>query len=1363
MRRKQRTASVRGGLPAPEGLPDREIDSSRPAATDEFPVVGIGASAGGLEAFTALISALTDDTGMAFVAVPHLDPAHPSALSEILARSTSMPVIEVADGQTIVPNSIYVLPPGRDMTIEGATLVLQPRAVGVLHRPIDLFFRSLAEARRHLAIGVVLSGTATDGTLGVRVIKGAGGITFAQDDSARQTSMPHSAIADGFVDFVLPPHQIGAELVRIGRSPRTLQSAALPHADNDAEVAAILQIVRRETGVDFTNYKAGTLRRRILRRMILKRADRLEDYAQIVRETPGEARALHDDLLIGVTSFFRDHQSFEALTRTAFRRVLDAERDAEPIRVWVMGCSTGEEAYSLAIALTEHAEAAGRTVPLQIFASDVNAAGIEVARAATYPADISEDVSSDRLARFFVKIDDHYRVIKSIRDACIFSRHNVLTDPPFSRIDFVSCRNLLMYLEPVLQQDVIGNLHYSLKPDGVLWLGPADSIASQQDLFEPLDAEHKIFGRRAGSMSHPVLRMLSSRLPRFDKPRGGHTQPGTVDVLKESDRVLLQRLAPAGVVVSASMEVLQYRGNVGPYVSPAAGKASLNLMQVLDRRLHVAVRAAIAEAKREGVAVRHDYVRLASENGGDDRGVSVEVVPLGGAPDGFLLLFTDEDATSTASSGAKAPPANEQSAVGHLTQELADTQTYLQALIHEHETAKEDLEAAHEEAQSANEELQSINEELETSKEEIQSANEELTTLNDELQHRNADLQSVNNDLVNLLASTDLAVVFVGPGLMIRRFTGAAARLLNLRPADVGRPLSDLRVNLNVDIPAQVARTLDTLEAGEQKVQSGDGRWFSLRTRPYRTLDNQIDGVVLVLVDVDEVVRARLYAESIIATGRAPLVVLDERLTVATANEAFYRVFDTSAAHVEGRSFFELGNRTWDVPKLRRLLEQVLPQDNLVKDFEVAVETHDGPRVWLLNARRLQQVSGHRPLILLSMEDVSERQHAEGLRQQRMTELAAADQSKNEFLAMLAHELRNPLAPIRMAAQMLGTPGVPPTAAASAHLIIERQVRNMVRLIDDLLDVARITQGKLRLQLAPVELIGVLRRATEMVDRHVQERSQRLTLSFQTEAVYVLGDSTRLEQAFGNLLNNASKFSRAGGQIDVGTHLESGDHGPDVFVQIKDAGIGIDPSTMPHIFDLFRQGAPSPHHNSGLGVGLALVRRIVELHGGRVTVSSAGTDRGSEFIVRLPALANASVNVDYETPIATAGDVKRILVVDDNPDAAESLTALLRVYGHDARMVHDGLAALELAPTFLPSIVFLDIGMPGLDGYDVARRLRRLPGGEQAFLIAVTGYGREEDRRRSEEAGFDRHVTKPLDPRILPSLIAGVDAGRSDR
>ncbi|NOT25217.1 MAG: response regulator [Acidobacteria bacterium] len=1330
-------------------------------STDSFPIVGIGASAGGLEAFGSLFSALPADTGMAFVVVSHLDPTHASALPEILARHTPMAVLEAVQNQAVEPDHVYVMPPGQDMTIEGGRLRLQPRATSSLHRPVDMFFRSLAEDRGHQAIGVILSGTASDGTLGTRAIKGASGITFAQDETAKQSGMPHSAVADGFVDFVLPPPAIAEELVRISQLPRADGSSSPALADEQEYLTDVLNSVRHDTGVDFTHYKAPTLRRRILRRMILQKKDRLQDYAQLLKDIPTEARALHDDLLIGVTSFFRDPESFDALAQKAFPALLEGRRADQPIRVWVLGCSTGEEAYSLAIALTEFVDASRVRAPIQIFASDVNPAGIESARAGVYPPDIAQDVTPARLHRFFVEHDGHYRITKSIRDACLFSRHNVLIDPPFSRIDLVSCRNLLMYLEPVLQRDVVRNLHYSLTPNGVLWLGSADSIGTQQDLFDVHDAQHKIFRRRAGTVSHPTLRRAPSRWRIPVLPSSRHEAPRVIDLLKESDRVMLSRFAPAGVLVSPSLEILQYRGNVAPYISPAAGKPSLNLMQALDRRMQAGVRAAIVRAQTGDGTDREERIRLKSDRG-EERVVSIEVIPLGPGPEGFLILFGEDPVAPlrslpVASEKHEPPPDEDGEQLARVSRELTDTQAYVQALIEDQQAAHEDLESAHEEAQSANEELQSINEELETSKEEIQSSNEELTTLNEELHHRNTELLRSNSDLVNVLGSTNLSVIFIGLDRSIRRFTAAAGKMLHLRSSDVGRPLRDLRLNNTIDLDAPIEHTIQTLESSEQNVQDEDGRWLSVRIRPYRTVDNVIDGAVVVFVDIDALVRARLYAESIIATVRAPLVVMDDAFVIVTANAAFNRAFDGGGRGTEGRSLFELSNGTFDRPELRELLVQVLPQNRAVIDFPVKQSPESSQSVvTLVNATRLVNSPGERPLILLSMEDVTERQHAESMRLQRIDELAAADQSKNEFLAMLAHELRNPLAPIRTASQLLGAPGVPPRVTENARIIIERQIQTMTRLIDDLLNVARITQGKIDLRLAPLDLVTVVRRAIEAVQTQVDERAQHLLVILPPDPLYVLGDATRLEQAFSNVLTNASKFTNRNGRIWVRVESKAVTHGDDVFVYVRDEGVGIESDVLPHIFELFKQGNPSPHRTPGLGVGLALVRRIVELHGGRVQVRSAGADRGSEFEICLPLFHDAE-GVAEESgsgalPVAVVS--QRILVVDDNVDAAESLAALLSMWGHDVRITHDGAAALEVAPVFAPSVIFLDIGMPGMDGYEVARRLRRVPALEHSLLVALTGFGGDQDRRRADEAGFDRHVTKLVDLAVLRNLIA---------
>jgi two-component system, chemotaxis family, CheB/CheR fusion protein len=1091
--------------------------------------------------------------------------------------------------------------------------------------------------------------------------------------------------------------------------------------------------------------------------MILSKTDTLPQYARLLRGTPAEVQALHDDLLIGVTSFFRDPGAFDTLARTAYPELVSGRHEGEPLRIWVLGCSTGEEAYSLAIAVTEWAEGAGIDIPLQIFASDVNPAGIAIARRGAYPLEIANDVSPERLRRFFVPVDGHFRIIKSIRDDCVFSRHNVLTDPPFSRIDFVSCRNLLMYFESVLQRDVIRSLHYALRPGGVLWLGSADSIGAHHELFDTSDAESKIFIRRPGPAAPVRQRSTPLRAPAAPRPvRGPAEEP--VDVLSESDRVLLSRFAPAGVLLSPSLEILQYRGDVGPYIAPAAGRASLNLMQVLDPQLQLPVRAAIARARIEMADVRETGVRFATSAGSVT--MSIAVVRIGPEPSSYLVLF-DDGSPRTPPEGfahAEAPTVGgDGDQLARITKELADTRAYLQSVIEAQELARQDLESAHEEAQSANEELQSVNEELETSKEEIQSANEELTTLNEELQHRNSELQRTNSDLENLLSSSHLAVVFVGPDLSIRRFTYAAGRMVHLRPGDIGRPLRDLRLGVALDFEAHIGQVMQTRTPWEHDLQDDSGRWLSVRIRPYTNMDNQVDGAVVVLVDIDAVIRARHYAESIIATVRTPLVVLDEQLNVVTANGALRQILREDAPELEGRSFFEIDGRRWDEQELHDLLDRVLPANALVSDFKIA--TTDGQsgtkEMWLLNARRLVQSEPGRPLILLSLEDVSDRERTDELRRQRLIELASADHNRNEFLAMLAHELRNPLAPIRTAALMVGAPGVSVQVSDRARMIIGRQVEHMTRLIDDLLNAARITQGKIELQQAPLDLVPVLRRAVEIFERTIQERSQQLSVMMPEEPLIISGDATRLEQAFGNLLSNASKYTSTGGRIWLGTETKESNGGTDVIVSVRDDGIGVSEPMLAQIFDLFRQGAPSPHRVTGLGVGLALVRRIVELHGGRVTVQSAGLQQGSEFSVCLPMLNDPSAlpepDVGERAPSAAG---LHILVVDDNIDAAETLTSLLRQWGYDARMVADGPAALSLAPVFLPAVVLLDLGMPEMDGYQVARTLRGMAGLEDTLLVAVTGFGRDEDRRMTTEAGFDAHLTKPVDPAVLPQLLA---------
>ena len=1345
-------------------------DSTREASisTDHpgvlpFPVVGIGASAGGLEAFTQLLRALPVDTGMAFVLVQHLAPTRASMLAEILARATKMPVMEVHDEPAVAANHVYVIPPDRDMIISRGALHLIPREAAGQHHPIDAFFKSLAADQGHQAVGVILSGTANDGTNGLEEIKAAGGITFAQDTTAQQGGMPQSAIAAGCVDVVLPPDEIARELARIARhpyiAPTPPREPVAEGGEGEADLSTILHLLRDATKVDFAQYKANTLSRRIERRMVLHKQEGLRDYLRFIQKTPGELEALYQDILIGVTSFFRDPEVFEALKKTVFARLLEDRSRQEAVRIWVLGCSTGEEAYSIAMTFAECEEAVGIHVPLQIFASDLNALCIDKARAGLYSATIANDVSPERLRRFFVKADGAYRVSKPIRDVCLFTQHNVLADPPFSRIDVVSCRNVLIYLEPALQQRILPLLHYALKPGGVLMLGSSESIGSFRDLFEPRDAAHKLYTRKPGParlVMHFPHGHGDPRSAQLATSRGAHGN--AEDVLKQADRFVLARYAPPGIVVNADLEILHIRGDVSPYLAPAEGRASLNVSKMARSDVLILLRAALQKANESRAVVREAGLRIRS-NGGY-RELTLEVAPVQTSADGeggFVILFVENGlgtppitpvSSPTASETEQEPLARE---VERLTRELAATREYLQSVIEQQEAANEELQSSHEEVQSANEELQSINEELETSKEEIQSSNEELGTLNDELQNRNTELGNLTNDLSNLIASIELSVLIVTRDLRIRRFSPMAEKTLPLLPTDLGRPIGEILFDFDVpDLEQLLREVIDSVRPMERDVQDKRGRWYSLRIRPYQTLENKIAGAVLVLVDVDTLKRAREYAESIVDTVRTPLVVLDGAFDVVSANPAFYETFHVDAAETTTRPpFYELGEAKWDVPELRALLERLLPTHRILTDVEVVLDFASiGRRVMLLNARPL----GNQERILLALEDITERRTlADGL-PKSVVDLADADQHKNEFLAMLAHELRNPLAPIRNATRLLKLAGNNDEHTRAATEMIERQVSHMVKLVDDLLDVSRITLGTIVLHREHIELSATIKQAVEAAEEMCERAAQKLNVSMPHDAVYLNADPTRLTQIISNLLVNACKFSTAPGHIDLTVERERAE----AVIRVRDSGIGIDAENLPHVFDMFMQVDTSRTRSpSGLGIGLTLVKRLVELHHGTVQANSRGIGHGSEFVVRLPIAMSPIPTVVRRIDGAESAPIpkRRVLVVDDNRDAAESLALLLELQGHEVAVVHAGLDAVEMAANFRPGVVLLDLGLPEIDGCEVARQIRAASWGNGILMVALTGWGRDEDRRRTAGAGFDAHLVKPVDFDELTELI----------
>jgi two-component system CheB/CheR fusion protein len=760
------------------GQPHEHVKSNRqnvpgPSATG-FCIVGVGASAGGLEAFTELLTHLPTDTGLGFVLVQHLDPEHASSLAQILTRATSMPVREVMDNLRVEPDHIYVIPPNTSLAIVQGVLKLQPREpTRAPTHSIDSFFESLAQDQSDRAIGVILSGTATDGTAGLEAIKAEGGITFAQDDSARYDSMPRSAVAARCVDFVLPPGDIARKLARIAQHPYVALPVgrAVPSTPRGAHdgYKKILLLLRNHSGVDFSLYKSTTIQRRIHRRMVVNTKDSLEQYANFLRGNAKELDALYSNALISVTSFFRNPDAFEVLKRKVFAKLLQ-QRGDEPLRVWVLGCSTGQEAYSIAMAFVESAEKAPRLRKLLVFATDLNDALLDKARHGLYAKSLVQDVTPERLRRFFAEEQGGYRLVKSLREMVVFARQNLISDPPFSRMDLISCRNLLIYLEQSLQWKVMPTFHYALKPDGFLFLGASESIGGFTELFEPVDRKHKIYSKKAAptqALQLPVKKERGERTPATLPMKAGKAEVpeglrGELNVQREADRVTVNQFAPPGVLINAELQILQFRGTTSAYLEPPTGKASFNVLKMAREGLMLPLRAAINKAKKENKTARRENVPV--RQNGKSRAVNVEVIPLKNLRERcFLVLFEDAEKVGRAvPSAAPSPrPAGKRESPGRIKQleaELAETRDYVQSIQEQHEAANEELQASNEEVQSANEELQSLNEELETSTEELQSANEELTTVNEELANSNAELKRSEQAIV---AARDYAEAIV--------------------------------------------------------------------------------------------------------------------------------------------------------------------------------------------------------------------------------------------------------------------------------------------------------------------------------------------------------------------------------------------------------------------------------------------------------------------------------------------------------------------------------------------------------------------------------------------------------------------------
>jgi two-component system CheB/CheR fusion protein len=990
-KRRSTVASARVVRLAPSRSTHREHPSktARPRAqvvsafhaesrtSDGVTIVGVGASAGGLEAFSSLIGALPPKPGFAVVLVQHLAPQHESALPTLLTSYTTMPVLQVTDGMPVEANHVYVIPPNFKMGITDGHFELKPRADDrTQYTPVDSFLTSLAEHAESRAIAVILSGTASDGAIGVREIKAGGGITFAQKpETAKYDGMPRAAIATGMVDMVLSPAEIATKLTQVSAHPYVREFVAASAQElpvRDEQLRRIFDLLRPASGIDFRHYKLPTIKRRLLRRMALHRLTDVQHYVKFLEQNSAEVKALYQDLLIHVTRFFREPESFVALAQQVFPRLVEDRRDDQPIRAWVSGCATGEEAYSLAISLLEFLHRQHLDAQVQIFATDVSETAIEHARAGLYAATIEGDVPPDILRRYFTKVDGNYRVSKTVRDLCVFARQDLTKDPPFSRLDLILCRNVLIYMDVVLQQRLISVFHYALNPQGFLVLGQAETVGAQVALFSLADKKFRIYRRKAATRA-PMAIHVDYTPPGYPKKRQTQDAPqGEKALQTEVSRIIFDRYAPPGVVVDNEMQIVQFRGQTGAYLEPAPGEASLNLLKMAREGLLYGLRTAMHAVRKSKVLVRKKGLRVRSARGW--KAVNLDIVPLttSGRPH-YLVLFQEpnkqrddhDDVAEKVPAKALSPRAKSrerQSQLDLLERELAASRDYLQSIIQELEAANEELQSANEEILSSNEELQSTNEELDTAKEELQSTNEELNTLNEELHGRNEELSRVNSDLVNLLASVQIAIVIISSDLRIRRFTPMAEKALNLIPSDLDRPIGHIKPNIVCpDLERLILESIDSVAPIEREVRDQSGRWYSLRIRPYKNVENKIDGAVLTLFDVDLPKRseermrlAKEYTDALMALIDQPIVVLDSELRVQAVSDQFARVVGVAQSGIVGRHVSEIDG-TWNLGALQARLRSMPSRDGGFDKIPIDLDGENGTRrTVFLSGRWLQ-------------------------------------------------------------------------------------------------------------------------------------------------------------------------------------------------------------------------------------------------------------------------------------------------------------------------------------------------------------------------------------------------------------------------
>ncbi|MEO6058288.1 MAG: chemotaxis protein CheB [Gemmatimonadales bacterium] len=1312
-------------------------------------VVGIGMSAGGLEACTRLLAGLPSDTGLAFLLIPHLSPTHPSQLAEILSRRAPVPVTEVGDGDRMHRDHLYVLPPDRSVRIADGYLRLAPReARDGGPTVIDECFASLAEAWGREAVGVILSGTGSDGTQGLQAIKARGGTTYAQDfASAAYDGMPRSAVEAGGVDFTLPPEQIARSLVAGAGGPAEAPEDDRPPADeggptptlspDDAQaLEAILGVLQDATAADFQHYKRPTMARRIARRAGELGQRDLGGYLALLREQPSEVENLLAGVLIQVTEFFRDPGMYDGLRSTVLPALLARRAEASPLRVWVAGCATGEEAYSTAIVLAEVESDLKRQFPHKIFASDLSQPAITTARRGFYPTGIASQVSAERLERFFVPVDGGYQVGKRLRDACVFARQDLTRDPPFGQLDLVICRNLLIYLEPELQRRVLHVFHYALKPGGFLALGPAESVAGQDRLFSPIDRKNKLYLRRTVASGVPGIGWSGQARPGslVRRPSGPARAPWShAELQRAAAQALFATYPRASVIVNPDMEIRHFQGAISPYLEPPSGGPTVSLLRMAHPDLRLILGRLLRKAgQQRGMVSRRD---VPLQVGRRVERVTVTVLPVPTDEterEHYLVVF---EPGAPAGRPGEALRKSAGTADGHaleLEQELADTKEYLQAIIDQQDVTHAELQAAYEASLSTNEEFQSTNEELESTKEELQSVNEELITVNEEMHQRNAELSARTAEVSGLLEAMEFPILLLTADLRLQAFNSAAAAQLRLPPSARGREVTQVELPVPTDqLRGLVGLALKEGTLQERQTQDRDGRWVALRIWPVRPASGPTPAVVAALVDItqlrDDLERAdqaRDFSEAILEAVGEPMLVLDGGLRIVTANRAFALTTAVDPAAVPGAGLADVGTGEWDIPALHALLAGVHRSGIPLEDHEVGIRTDRlGERTFRLNARRIIQPGDTRTLILLVLADVTSRREME----QQLLE-ASRMQAVGQLAGGVAHEINN---------QMTSVLGFTSFLVRSTGMTVEQRsdLAHIHRAASRAAEVTRqlLTFSRRQpLATAAFDLNALVAISDNMLQRLL---GPDLTLRFALgeAAGTVRVDQALFEQMLVNLVLNARDAMSPGGELTLATtsvlvtdsapepgHGARAPQGRYARLIVSDTGTGMDETTRRRAFEPFFTTKPV---GLGTGLGLASVYGLVKQSGGFVWVESA-EGVGTTFTIDLPQIASEATAMAPAAPVAVPRGSETILVVEDEPAVREWLARSLRELGYTVLEAAEGGEALDRLEREgdAVTLVITDVMMPGMGGVELRDRLAETHPGLAVLLSSAHAF-----------------------------------------